>query len=381
MDSGDSANARPKGIINIPKQDIDSSTRSRSRQGRAPADSQHDLVTTSKTAGDRKRSRPAKGSAKGRPAADDMTTEDDVFSAGIHPPTSYGKLEPPTNHVKDGKSGRRPRHNRTVSEPFSVVSGTAGDDSFVQHDTKGLPAQGKSRRKRREKDKDKDRGGGGGGRGAEVPLAPALGNLHIQAGTTTDIDSDVSKQPPKRTGLRFPLTEDDDGDSTTSDGPEEVGISDDSGIAFDRNVHDGQSGQSIQGRPFEDLNNAGARLLHELRSLSQSAPGGKSYLTDHTRADDGYGSGSGYGSAQGQRAERAGKGASRRQPNAGARGDLQDESTVWDMPGLQERGSGTDLTVSAKPHTSASCCHTDTALLVATIAARFPSCQPTNSDA
>lgn len=357
MGSDNAVDTRPRGIINLPKQELDTPSRSKSRSARTPSVKQQDganvvppntnLNRTANQPVDKKRSRPPKN-AKGRPApaTNEMSTEDDVFSAGIHPPSTFGKLETPN------RSSRRPRHHRTVSEPFSVLSGNAGDDSFVQHDGKALPAQGNSRRKRREKDKDKDKdkgGGGGEGGGARagdqvlaVPLAPALGNLHIQA--DTDADSDPTKQPPKRTGLRFPLTEDDDGDSSISDTPDEVGVSDDSGVALDRSH---RAEQSSSGFPLDILNNAGARLLHELRSLSQSAPGGKSFLTDHTQPEDGYGSGSGYGSGQGQCSGRQGREGGRRQPNnAGGRGDMQDESAVWDMPDLQERGSGTDLTVS-----------------------------------
>jgi hypothetical protein len=345
MESSDSPVDRPRGIINLPKQKLDGSARSRSRPAQDSAAKQGDLAEgagplptsrdNNRATENKRRTRPPKGT-KGRSAADDHTTEDDVFSAGVHHPPTFGKL---ANSSQDVYSSRRPRHNRTVSEPFSVQSGVGGDDSFVQHEPRPLPSQRGSRKRRKDKDKDKDKDKGGRGRGGveidEVPLAPALGDLHIQH--RTDAGSDSAAQPPKRTGLRFPLTEADDGESTASD-------DDDSGVAFDRTL---PIEEPTPGRPFGDLNNAGARLLHELRSLSQSAPGGKSYLADHVRADDGYGSGSGYGSGQGDQVVRAGRDDRRRQPNvAGRRGDMQDESAVWEMPGLQERGSGTDLTVS-----------------------------------
>ncbi|KAH8083642.1 hypothetical protein HD553DRAFT_49701 [Filobasidium floriforme] len=339
MESSDSPVDRPRGIINLPKQKLDGPARSRSRPARDSAVRQGDVIEgagplpTSKdhnrATENKRRTRPPKG-LKGRSAADDHTTEDDVFSAGVHHPPTFGKLATPS---KDVNPSRRPRHNRTVSEPFSVQSGVGGDDSFVQHEPRPLPSQRGSRKRRKDKDKDKGGGGRGGVGVNEVPLAPALGDLHIQH--RTDAGSDSATQPPKRTGLRFPLTEEDDGESTASD-------DDDSGVAFDRTL---PIEEPNPGRPFGDLNNAGARLLHELRSLSQSAPGGKSYLADHVRADDGYGSGSGYGSGQGDQINRPGRDDRRRQPNvAGRRGDLQDESAVWEMPGLQERGSGTDLT-------------------------------------
>lgn len=279
-----------------------------------------------------------------------VDTEEDVFSAR-NPATAaaasspFGRLD---STPSNARPGRRPRHARTVSEPFSVMSGAAGDDHPTLSDPKLLQAQKASRRKRRERDKDKGRAGPG--LSAEA-LAPAMGELNIQAGHTglTGAGGPVGK----RIGLKFPLEEEDESDAASSTSPAEAGDEDDdSGTGFDSSAA-GPNPTQLQPRAMQDYpKDAGARLLNELRMLSQSAPGGKSFLSAQTHTDEDYGSASGYGSGNGghvgrPKREDRGKGSRGR---ASGMEQLGDESAVWEMPDLQERGSGTDLTVSGDVH-------------------------------
>jgi hypothetical protein len=207
------------------------------------------------------------------------------------------------------------------------MSDLGGEDAFGRETSKPLPTEASRRKRRREKDKDK-------GGGPEVKLAPALETLHIGQNDLAPVNGSILQQP-RRIGLQFPLTEDDDGESTTSEAVED--ISDDSGVALGEPV-------PIENLRTERQLNPGSKLLEELRSLSQSVPH-TSDRTSRSNLDDGYHSGSGYGSAggksHGSRNDRSKSG----RPRQGYQ-DQGDESAVWEMPKSEERGSGTDLTVS-----------------------------------
>jgi hypothetical protein len=366
LENADSSSERPRGVITLPtttttKRDPVESPRPRNaRAGRNQP--QEAAGTEGSGSGrtpklnDKRKSRSRVHNIEvGQPqfVTGGVDTEDDVFSArkattAAAASSPFGRLDStPSNARPD----RRPRHARTVSEPFSVMSGTAGDNHSTTHGSKLSQSQKASRRKRREKDKDKGRAGPG--LPAEA-LAPALGELNIQAGHTGS--QGTGGALGKRTGLRFPLEEEDDSDSSISSFPAEAGDGDggdDSGTGFDStaplpNLSEPQP-RAVQDHPRD----AGTRLLNELRLLSQSAPGGKSFLSSgrQPQTDEDCGSASGYGSGNAGGGMRSGrpkredrlKGTRGR---ASAEGQVGDESAVWEMPDLQERGSGTDLTVS-----------------------------------
>lgn len=346
----------PKGMLNVPGLRVNQNEKDKG--GRSRGVSGGGGVSTGEGTEGEERGTPVRGgrrNEKGRgirnrqdgdnggrgKAVDGDTSLEDVFTytRSTAQPALSSK-DQSTAPFPSNQTPRRPRHQRTRSEPLSIISGFDGEASPARQSlkTSGQPGGGEKGRKKRKK-KEKDKEGEAVGDSTDGDLVSRLKRAGL-SGNGKGEDAISISVKPRMIGLRMPLTEEDDAASVIS--------------AMDNdNTSDDQQHDLVNDleRSFVDRYTAvKEERQSDYASLSKSAPGEKSYLMNMNarggigRGGDGYTSASGYQSGGGfGEGERSGVGKN----DTGRRSVVEDESAVWEMPGEEERGSGAGLTVSS----------------------------------
>lgn len=260
------------------------------------------------------------------------TTNQDVFSAG-----NSDTLDMTSGNGKN-KANRRPRRPRAASDPLSITSGAGRDDPIVKTKTPNA-----SRRKKKDVKTSASRN-----KETHSDMVPALNGLQVANGQGSSSQSCQQGERLLKMGLRYPLDEeDDDVESVLEDG---TYASDDYGRAQASTTED----EATHGRLSGAINmvkqhqaappvNPGASLLAELRMLSQSAPGDRTLASASHSQQAGV---SDHEQRSGSGTRSAAKTKDKRTINRTGKNVAEDESSVWEMPDAQERGSGKEMTVS-----------------------------------